>query len=183
MAQIIPNVPDSLYFEIDKLWDGRLCANEALHAEVWITKREAGLEVRVHAPQLSNQRIPDAPHDTRVDGLWDYDVVELFFVGDDGTYTEVELGPGGNYLVLQFDGIRHRSNDWEGREFDHRNSTSTPGTWQSIIQLPWDTLPRHIVRANAFLVMDGKYLAWNPIPGDKPDFHQPDTFPDVSIAE
>lgn len=183
MSHVIPKMPDTLYFEVDRMWNGDPCGDESLHAEIWIMKKETGLEVRVHAPQLPNQRVPNAPHDTRVDGLWEYDAVELFFVGDDGKYTEVELGPGGNYLILSFDGVRQRSNDWEGREFDHRSSTSTPGTWQSVIQLPWDVLPGRITKMNTFLSMDGKLLAWNAVPGSEPDFHQPDTFPEVTLAE
>lgn len=178
----IPNEPDSLYFTIDRLWNGQPCDDTRLHSEVWVTKKQSGLAIRVHAPQLENQRVPDAPNDSRVDGLWEYDVVELFFVGDDGTYTEIEIGAGGNYLVLQFDGIRHRSNDFAGREFDHRHSAATPGTWQTAMTIPWDALPKNITKMNAFVIANGQHLAMSPVPGAEPDFHQPDTYPTVSLA-
>lgn len=179
---IIPAEPDSLYFTIDKLWDGTPVGDTSLHAEVWITKKASGLNVRVHAPKLENQRVPNAPKDTRVDGLWEYDVVEVFFVGDEGSYTEVEMGAGGHYLVLGFSGVRERANDWAGREFDHRNSSTTPGTWQSQMIIPWDALPKNIVKLNAFVIAGGHHLAMNPVPGSEPDFHQPDTYPDVRVV-
>ena len=53
-------------------------------------------------------RIPDAPRGARVEGLWEYDVVECFVVGADGRYFELELGAGGHYLALAFDAPRRR---------------------------------------------------------------------------
>jgi len=179
---IIPGVPDSLYFTVNKMWDGSPCGDERLHAEVWITKKEAGLNVRVHATILDGQKIPNAPVDTRFDGLWDYDVVELFFVGADGKYTEVEVGAGGHYLVLAFDDVRIRANDFAGREFDHRHGGSTPGTWQTQMTIPWDVLPSTITRMNAFAIMGGTHLALSAVPGSAPDFHQPATFPEAEVA-
>lgn len=181
-ALIIPNEPDSLYFTVNAMWDGSPCGDERLHAEVWITKKQAGLSIRVHAPQLEGQSVPNAPVDTRVEGLWNFDVVELFFVGEDGKYTEVEIGAGGNYLVLAFDGVRQRSNDFAGREFDHRHSSTTPGTWQTAMTIPWDALPEKIMRMNAFVIAGGHHLAMSPVPGTEPDFHQPDVFPEVTVA-
>lgn len=183
MSHLIPKEPDSLYFKIDKMWNGDPCGDESLHAEAWVMKKQTGLEVRVHAPLRDGQRVPDAPRDTRVDGLWEYDVIELFFVGEDGTYTEVEIGPGGHYLVLSFSDVRQRSNDYAGREFNHRNASATPGTWQSVIQLPWDVLPGKIAKVNAFVISGGHHLAWSAVPGAEPDFHQPAAFPDVQVAE
>ncbi|OGL95613.1 hypothetical protein A2348_01845 [Candidatus Uhrbacteria bacterium RIFOXYB12_FULL_58_10] len=182
MSHVIPREPDTLYIKIDHLWNGNPCGDESMHAEAWVMEKQNGLEVRVHAPLRDDRHVPDAPRDTRVDGSWEFDAIELFFVGEDGTYTEVELGPGGHYLVLSFDGVRHRSNDWLGREFVHRNASATPGTWQSVIQLPWDVLPKKIVRANAFVLVGGQHLAWSAVPGAEPDFHQPDVFSSVTFS-
>ncbi len=181
MSLIIPSEPDSLYFTIKNLWNGDPCGDESRHAEVWLTKKQSGLNIRVHAPLLDGARIPSAPRDSRFDGLWEYDVIEVFLVGDDGTYTEIELGAGGHFLVLSFGGVRIRSNDWADREFDHRNSSATPGTWQSQILIPWDVLPKNITKLNAFAIAGGTHLAMSPVPGPEPDFHQPDVFPEVTV--
>jgi hypothetical protein len=176
----IPKYPDSLYFTINKTWNGEP-APEALHTEVWLTERDRGLEIRVHAPVYPNQRLPEAPHDSRVNGLWEYDVVEVFLVGADGKYLEVELGPGGHWLVLGFDGVRQRSSDYADLKPDHRNSSAVEGTWQSIITIPWELVPRPLARLNAFVIAGGEHLAMSPVPGAAPDFHQPAAFPEASL--
>jgi|GEM_PF-975399 len=180
---IIPPQPGSLYFVIDKFWNGTPCPDAPYHAEVWISQSSKGLVIRTHCQILPHQRIPDAPRDTRVDGLWEYDVVEVFLVGADGKYLEVELGAGGHWLVLGFDGVRQRSNDYATFHPDHRNSSAVAGTWQSIITIPWEMVPQPLTRLNAYAIFDGKFLAMSPVPGAEPDFHQPDTFPEVEIQK
>ena len=40
-------------------------------------------------------------------GLWDYEVVEAFFLNDQDQYLEVEFGPHGQHIVLLLDGGRN----------------------------------------------------------------------------
>ena len=40
-------------------------------------------------------------------GLWDYEVVEAFFLNDQDQYLEVEFGPHGQHIVLLLDGRRN----------------------------------------------------------------------------
>lgn len=180
---LIPRPPDSLYFVINRFWNGEACGDELYHAEVWLQATGKGLNIRCHCPTLPNQRIPNAPRDKRFDGLWEYDVVEVFLVGADGKYLEVELGAGGHWLVLGFDGIRHRSNDYVDFNPDHRNGSAVEDTWQSNITIPWEMVPTSLVKMNAYAIFGGQFLAMNPVPGAEPNFHQPDTFPDVEVAE
>ena len=180
---IIPPQPSSLYFTIDKFWNGEACPDAQYHAEVWLNQSSKGLVIRTHCPTFPNQRIPDAPRDKRFDGLWDYDVVEVFLVGAGGTYLEVELGAGGHWLVLGFDGVRHRSNDYVAFNPDHRNASALAGTWQSTITIPWEMIPTPIARMNAFAIFQGQFLAMSPVPGKEPDFHQPAAFPEVEIQK
>lgn len=179
---IIPNEPNSLYTTINHFWDGTLCPDERLHAEIWVTKVAKGLRIRVMAPELENQKIPDAARESRVDELWNYDVVELFFVGKDGKYLEVELGAGGHYLILGFKGVRELENDYKEFVTDIRYSQSVPGTWQSGITIPWEMLPKELASFNAFAIADGKFLAMNAVPGAEPNFHQPATYPETQYA-
>jgi hypothetical protein len=178
---IIPKPPSSLYFNLDHFWDGTVCADERLQAEVWISQSTNGITIRCQAQILENQRTPVAPHDSRFDELWNYDVVEVFLVGKDGKYLEVELGAGGQWLVLGFDEVRHRANDYKTFDPVHRNSSSVPGCWQSIITIPQEMIPEGLHALNAFAIFDGNHLAVNPVPGTTPDFHQPNTFPEVTI--
>lgn len=180
---LIPKQPDSLYFVVNRFWNGEACPDETYHAEVWITQGERGLTIRTHALLRDDMQVPSAPRDKRFDGLWDYDVVEVFLVGQDGKYLEVELGAGGQWLVLGFDGVRHRSNDYMDFNPDHRNASATPGTWQSIITIPWEMVPQPLARLNTFAIFNGQHLAMNPVPGKEPDFHQPGTYPEVEIVK
>ena len=41
------------------------------------------------------------------DGLWNYEVVEVFIKGKLDKYIEIEMGPHGHYLILALDGYRH----------------------------------------------------------------------------
>lgn len=41
------------------------------------------------------------------DGLWNYEVVEVFIKGKLDKYIEIEMGPHGHYLLLALDGYRH----------------------------------------------------------------------------
>lgn len=178
----IPKDPDSLYFVVNKFWNGADCPDVSYHAEVWISQSTKGLTIRVMAPELPNARIPSAPHDTRVDGLWEYDVVEVFLVGEDGKYLEVELGAGGHWLVLGFEGVRNKVNDFTSFAPDHRHSSAVLGTWQSIITIPWDMIPSPLRALNAFVIAGGQFLALNAVPGAEPDFHQPATYPEAEVA-
>lgn len=181
MELIIPKPPSSLYFTLNHFWNGAVCTDESLQAEVWISQSGKGLVIRCQAPILPDQRVPNAPRDMRFDELWNYDVVEVFLVGAGGKYLEVELGAGGHWLVLGFDGIRHRSNDYIDFNPDHRNASAVPGFWQSIITIPWNMVPEGFHALNAFTIVNGSYLAMNPVPGTEPDFHQPETFPEVRM--
>ena len=41
--------------------------------------------------------------------LWEYDVVEVFFVCSNGNYVETEFGPHGHYLILIGWSTQHHS--------------------------------------------------------------------------
>ncbi len=140
------------------------------------------MHILVEAPLLHEQRVPvDVPIGTRVEGLWEYDVVELFLVGPGHRYLEIELGAGGHFLVLAFDRIRHRSNGYEDLKPFLSHHKTTNKTWVSEIVLPTNLLPDNIRALNAFVFAAGQYLAYSALPGDKPDFHQPDFYPVASI--
>ena len=161
---------------VDHLWNGDPCPDERVRAMLELEERSEGLSVKVEAPVLHEQKIPDAPMGTRVEGLWEYDVVELFLVGPGHQYFELELGAGGHYLALSFDSIRHRSNDHKNFSPVLRHHKTPEKTWVSELIVPWSILPENIRAMNAFVIAVGQFLSMTPLPGDKPDFHQPDYF-------
>jgi len=177
----IPQDPQMVSLRVERLWNGEVCVDDRLWADVSVSARKDGLAVRVMAPVLHEQSVPEAPLGARLDGLWKHDVVELFLVGPGHQYLELELGAGGQYLLLGFDSIRHRSHTYEELELLVRYEKTADKTWASEVVLPWSVVPENMRAMNAFAYMAGQYLAYEPVPGKEPDFHQPDVYPVVSL--
>lgn len=182
MALIIPHHPQSLSLHVRQLWNGNVCPDERVWADVTLASQSDGLAVHAEAPVLHDQLIPqDTPMGTRVEGLWNFDVVELFLVGPGHRYFELELGAGGHFLALSFDCIRHRSDDhlsWIPLIQYHKTPEKT---WVAHLVIPWSMIPENVRALNVFVYAAGQYLAMSQLPGSSPDFHQPDHFPSARI--
>jgi hypothetical protein len=118
-----------------------------------------------------------------LDGLWEYEVVELFIAGHNGEYVELELGPHGHSLLLRFAGVRQRARTGVPPTTTHlwgRVDGVVPAWWaEAVIPAAW--LPPQPWRANAFAIHGNadqrRYLLAHRLPGVQPDFHQPQLFP------
>lgn len=160
---------------IDKSWDG-LSLDEKEIVSVEIELDEERLAIRIDAP-LHGDPPPDAAPG-RVDRLWEHEVVELFLVGSDERYVEIELGPDGHWLALQLKGIRQV----ERSDLELRYTTVHEGArWRGTASIAIDALPSPILNWNLF-AMHGvgaarRYLAAHPIGGATPDFHRIHDFP------
>ena len=71
-------------------------------AHTWMS--DAALVVDIEAPLHDDA--PPLGAAGSWDGLWDFEVVELFLLGSRERYLELECGPHGHYLVLQLQGPR-----------------------------------------------------------------------------
>lgn len=147
-------------------WDGIPLPSPA--ARVFVTPE---LVVRIEAP-FHGDPAPAGPPGPRWK-LWEHEVVELFLLGDDDRYLEVELGPHGHHLVLQLHGVRQITS----RELPLRyNATIHGGSWTGEAQLQRSWLPKGPLRANAYAIhglpSQRVYTAWAPVPGPAPDFHR-----------
>lgn len=180
MIPSIPKKPQSLLLCFDKLWNGEGCPDDRLWAQVQVAQIEEGLEIFVSGPVLHEPLVPDALIGTRVDGLWKYDVIELFLVGPGHQYLEIELGSGGHWLILGFDRIRHQQDAFETFSPIVKFEKTPEKTWESKIMLPWEMVPENLRSLNAFAILAGQHLAYSPVPGEQPDFHQPDSYPSIS---
>ncbi len=123
-------------------------------------------------------------------GLWNHEVVELFLFGsrDDGSrgaggsgarawYLELELGPRGHYLALQFTDVRVRL-ERAPIEIDYR-ATIDGARWRGRALVARALLPDGLARYNAHAIHGlgprRRYLSAIPAPGSAaPDFHQPE---------
>lgn len=168
--------------EVDRRWTGAQVppaerARVDLHHGI-----EGHLAVRVDAP-FHDDPAPSAPVGW-TDGLWEHEVVELFIAGPGG-YLELEVGPHGHHLALFFERVRVRTD--QRLELPPFEVTRTAGRWQVELCVPTRWLPAGANRACAFAVHgvapDRVHLTSHRLPGAKPDFHQPDAFPAVTLRD
>lgn len=170
-----------LNLEVERRWNGDDCPDKTIRGEFQVERIDQGLLITAKAPKFSVEHQPNVPTGTRFDGLWEFDVLEIFFVGEGEKYLEIELGTAGHYLVLSFDGIRRRVNDFYDKSFDHNFVRNDDGSTVSTILIPNDILPPVITRANAFVIGGQEFLAYAQLPGEKENFHQPQAFPAMTI--
>jgi hypothetical protein len=160
-------------FEVRGTWDGGPLAQGEL-ARVELTLGDS-LEIDVEATAYGDPA-PAAPPG-RCDGLWEFEVVELFLLGAGERYLELELGPHGHYLALRLEGRRRvvaadlaldfevvrRGPRWHGRA---RGSRAL--------------VPEGLRAANVYAIHGAgaarRYLAGSPVPGPAPDFHRIEHF-------
>ena len=163
------------------MFNGKECPDNSLRTTITAERVDDGIQITAVTPKFSSAHEPNAPSGTRFDGLWEFDVSEIFFVGAGEKYTEVELGTAGHFLVLSFDGVRKRVNDFSAHTFSHSWQRTEEGGSISKILIPNECLPDKIERVNGFLIAGGHFLAYSPVPGEKADFHQPHSYPKMHI--
>ena len=100
-------------FKIQTLWDGTLLReDEQILFSLSFECDKVILEVE--APFYDDPKPDSSGGRMNLDGLWDFEVVELFIKGAHDKYLEIELGPHGHFLLLVCDGYRqcfHRGID------------------------------------------------------------------------
>ena len=162
-------------YTITKTWDG-LPIDAREMARIDLTYSETGIVLHIDAP-FHQDDAPTADIGSLWE-LWNYEVVEAFFVGNSGHYTELEFGPHGHYLVLRLDAPRSVIDKEHIIDF----TASIEGSrWQGSAVIPSNLLPSNIMRLNFFSIHgkgdDRRYLCYSPLPHTHPDFHQPERFP------
>jgi hypothetical protein len=123
---------------------------------------------------------PEGPPGPR-DGLWGFEVVEVFVVGGDPSgpeeYLEVELGPRGHHLVLRLRGRRQAVARCLPAMYGH---TLVDGRWRGRAVVAAEHVPPGPHRVNAFAIHGlgerRRYLCHTPTLGERPDFHRLEVF-------
>ena len=136
----------------------------------------AGLHLCLDAPYYDDPAPQHPPG--AVMGLWEYEVVEFFLLGEGGHYIELEIGPHGHHLALAFKGPRQVMTQLS--EFSvHTAIDRNKGRWTAQAFLAASWLPAGPYRYNAYAIHGQEprhYLACFPVPGDAPDFHRLEYF-------
>ena len=160
-------------------WQGVALREEEV-ATVDVRLNPTEIVVEIDAPYDADPPPPGAPGPT--EGLWQYEVVELFLAGADVSnaptrYLEIEVSPHGHYLVLTFEGIRQRVGSHTAVECSTQIGNNR---WQGAIRLDSGLASPRPLRANAYRLSgtasERRYLSAYPVPGGTPDFHRLDQF-------
>ncbi|XP_031965672.1 UPF0462 protein C4orf33 homolog [Corvus moneduloides] len=176
-------------FRIKHTWDGLPVSHEPV--TIGLRPDNAGLLMEVHAPFFNDPPAPPGEPGKPFGGLWDYEVVEAFFLNDrTEQYLEVELCPHGQYLLLLLSGRRKVWKKELPLEFE---VTRMKTKWEGKALLPWSYFPPWTDKFNAFAIHgsgeERKYEALYPVPrhelqeGQKPDFHRLEFFKDLNLKE
>ena len=169
-----------LRLDIKQKWNGRPSTKRE---QVIVAIEDDGdnLKIVVDAP-FHGDPAPEAPPGS-TPGLWNHEVVELFIAGPDGAYLELEFGPYGHFLALSFSDVRVQS----GGPHELRYRTVVlKHSWIGTASVPRSLLPAGPHRVNATAIHGHperrrRFLSAQVLPGDGPDFHQPEHFRAVEL--
>lgn len=140
--------------------------------------------MEVSGPFFNDPAAPAGLPSQPFPGLWDYEVVESFFL-DSTTenYLEVELCPHGQHLILLLSGVRQSFQQQLSMVF---NATITGDRWMGEAILPWSYFPPNVNKMNSYAIHGSgekrTYEALYPIPteetveGQEPNFHRLEYF-------
>ena len=80
---------------------------EHRRANISLAPGQAEVKISVSAPFYADPPPPGGQQGQAYFGLWEYEVVEAFFLNSEDQYLEVEFGPHGQHIVLLLDGRRN----------------------------------------------------------------------------
>lgn len=171
----------TLDLPIDLTWDGAP-AEPGERALVRLRPEDEALRVEVEAPFHGDPPPEGQPGPTWA--LWEHEVVELFILGPDQRYLELELGPHGHHLLLLLHGRRTITE----RLLPLQLEVAVIGDrWTARAWLPWALLPPgpHHVNATAIHGQgEGRrYLSHVALGGEQPDFHRLEAFVPVPASD
>ncbi len=151
-------------------WNGT-AVDPSHWVRIGLERDGGGLGIAIDAPLYADPA-PAAPAGP-TDGLWAFEVVELFVLGTGRRYLEVEMGPHGHYLVLLLEGKRNVIDRMLPMSYTARILGSR---WQCTARVPAACLPRGADSGNAYAVHGPPghraHLALYPLGGAVPDFHR-----------
>jgi hypothetical protein len=149
-------------------------------ARMTLGMERGALVIEVDAPYFGDPA-PDSPVGP-TDGLWEYEVSELFIADDAEHYLEIELSPHGHHLALELQGVRNVVRSQLPIDYaatiagvDDR-AGGVRGRYRGLARVPAEYLPERPTRANAYLIHGSgaarAYHAHSPPLGVIPDFHR-----------
>uniref|UniRef100_S4R9F3 Chromosome 4 open reading frame 33 n=1 Tax=Petromyzon marinus TaxID=7757 RepID=S4R9F3_PETMA len=181
--------------QIVNTWDGEPVNHDPMVMSLRPHPEGLGLQLGVTAPFFNDPPAPHSDPGQPCHQLWDYEVVEMFFLNDQmEKYLEVELCPHGQHLVLLLDGRRKIWKDDLLLDFEVmplEDECNGVRRWQGHALVPWRYLPPGVCKFNAYAIHGSGearvYEAFFPVPkhkvqpGMQPDFHRLEYFGDLDL--
>ncbi|XP_020916916.1 UPF0462 protein C4orf33 homolog [Exaiptasia diaphana] len=171
-------------FAIKTMWDGSPINHDPIKIKL---SAEDNLNVRleVSGPFFDQPGKPPCLAGQPCWRLWEYEVAEVFFLGDKQKYLELEVSPHGPHLLLLLDGVRKPFKT----KLPMRYSATIDNikkTWNGTAIVPIDYFPPNMRKINAYAIHGPDnskvYQALYPAKGTlHPDFHQLKFFQDFDF--
>ncbi|KAB7504987.1 hypothetical protein Anas_07847 [Armadillidium nasatum] len=172
-------------FTISTQWNGKpLKDKEKVKIILKGFEDSSDVLLRIESPFYNNP-IPNGTPGQPLFGLWEYEVVEAFFLNKDEEYLEVEIGPYGHHIVLFLKGKRNILRHSYPLKV---TSTREGNRWTGEALIPGDYFPPKVSKFNSYAVhnINGqrRYLALYPTDGstDKVEFHDLRFFKDLDVG-
>ncbi|XP_044285295.1 UPF0462 protein C4orf33 homolog [Varanus komodoensis] len=175
-------------FKIEHTWNSIPVSHDPV--VIRLIAENGGILMEVTAPFFNDPPAPPGAPGKPFNGLWDYEVVEAFFLnGQTRQYLEVELCPHGQHLVLLLCGRRKICKQELPVKFE---VSRTSAKWNGRAHLPWSYFPAASDKFNAFAIhgssVDRTYEALYPVPQcdiqkeQEPDFHRLEYFRSLNLT-
>lgn len=170
----MPSFPE---LSIDSDWFGNQLSPSAKHT-LGFTGKGLLFEAFRDALSLSHPASEEAKFQ---ENLWKYDVAEIFLLEKDtGRYLEVNLAPNGAWWACWHDGVRQREKNQPSFEGVKAEGGKFAEGWKASIFLPESLFQNpKTLHYNVTFILNSPNQSFHTLaklPGDEPDFHQPDFF-------
>ncbi|GAB1601412.1 UPF0462 protein C4orf33 homolog isoform X3 [Argonauta hians] len=174
-----------LEFKINKKWNGG-CVPESETVNVRLEGIGSWLRLEFESPFYDDPKPPNGIYGQPHHELFNYEVVESFFLNDNNQYLEVELGPHGQHLVLMLNGYRNMVTQQLPLQIITEIKNSR---WRGVAYIPEDYFPPNITKFNSYAIHgtgeNKTYLSLYPTPEGQypnPDFHRLGYFENIDFS-
>ncbi|XP_033743396.1 UPF0462 protein C4orf33 homolog [Pecten maximus] len=168
--------PEVMEFSITTTWDSQPVDHPPV--KITLSRHVGGNDVNIHvdAPFFNDPPNPGGPAGQPFPKLYNYEVVEAFFLNDQDDYLEVELSPHGQHLLLMLRGERNAVK----QQLPISYTASIHGNkWEGNAIVPGRYFPRDVTKFNAYAIHgtdpNRVYESLYPVPAGKyqaADFHK-----------
>ncbi|XP_059174841.1 UPF0462 protein C4orf33 homolog isoform X2 [Physella acuta] len=182
----IPALANVMNFAIRTTWNGNCVKHEPVKISL-APAADGGMVIKILAPFFNSPPKPDGPPGQPFPGLWNYEVVEAFFLNDKDQYLEVELGPYGQHLLLMLNGERKMVKD--KLPLTTYSADIEGDRWTGEAILPRGYFPPGVTKFNAYAIHgegeDRVYESLYPATGGEtqPDFHNLHYFQPIDMSK